>query len=109
MFEKAAVLSGDMPLAKASIGYAYAKSGKADEARKIISELAEASKLDEPPLTIAAIYASLGDKDTAFEWLEKAYAARGSRIIDINKDPMLDELRSDPRFQDFLRRLSLAP
>lgn len=109
MLQKAGVLSGDMPLAKASIGYAYAKSGNVDEARRIIAELSESSKLEEAPITMAAIYACLGDNDSAFEWLERAYAVRGSRIIDVKTDPMLDDLRSDPRFGDLLRRLSLTP
>ncbi len=58
------------------------------------------------PTRFSTIYASLGEKDQAFEWLEKAYQARDSSMFMV--DPQLDPLRDDPRFQDLLRRMNLA-
>jgi len=55
---------------------------------------------------IAEDYAQLGDRDAAFSWLEKAFAAR-SLLLTIKVDPELDNLRSDPRFADLLRRMGL--
>ena len=59
----------------------------------------------------ARIYAALGDKDKAFEWLEKSYEERsiGSAFASIKVDPIFDPLRSDPRFADLLRRMNLQP
>jgi tetratricopeptide (TPR) repeat protein len=61
------------------------------------------------PLDFALIYAQLSEKDQAFEWLEKAYEARNSRLISLNVRPAWDPLRNDPRFQDLLQRMNLEP
>jgi len=57
---------------------------------------------------IAAIYALLGEKDQAFDWLERGYQARNLGAW-LRVEPNLDSLRSDPRFQDLLRRMNLEP
>jgi len=59
-------------------------------------------------MDIAAVYTLLGEKDQAFKWLENAYRERTSRLPCIKIDPRFDPLRSDPRFQDLLRRMNLA-
>jgi hypothetical protein len=53
----------------------------------------------------AGNYAMLGEKDAAFAALEKEFARRG--VVDINIDPRFDNIRSDPRFADLLRRIGL--
>ena len=58
--------------------------------------------------TFAMVYAQLGEKDMAFEWLEKLYEERGP-LNYLNVDGELDPLRDDPRFTDLLRRMNLAP
>ena len=60
------------------------------------------------PYFMAPIYASLGEKDQAFEWLEKAYQDRHGWLITPQLDPTLEGLRSDPRFADLLKRIGLA-
>jgi hypothetical protein len=49
----------------------------------------------------------LRERDKAFEWLERAYAQRDSRLVLHQPDPLFDFLRSDPRFQNLLRRMGL--
>ena len=61
------------------------------------------------PTIIPRISVRLEDKERAFEWLEKAYADRGSELVDLGAEPGDDPLGSDPRFQDLLRRVGLPP
>ena len=56
---------------------------------------------------IAFTYASLGNRDRAFAWLDKAVAQRNWCIIYLKVDNVWDPLRSDPRFKDLLRRVGL--
>ena len=55
---------------------------------------------------IAIIYIGLGEKDKAFEWLEKTYEQREGWMTELKIEPMFDNLRSDPRFQDLLDRMN---
>ncbi len=59
------------------------------------------------PGQVAALYVFLGDKDQAFAWLEKAYAARSTYMVSFRSDPTFAPLRSDPRFADLWRRVGL--
>ena len=58
---------------------------------------------------IAKTYARLADKERALEWSEKAYADRDSDLGYLRVEAVYDPLRSDPRFQDLLRRLNFPP
>jgi DNA-binding winged helix-turn-helix (wHTH) protein/Tfp pilus assembly protein PilF len=60
------------------------------------------------PYPTAAIYAALGERDLAFEFLERAFAARDPMMVSINVDPAFDGLRPDPRFADLLRRVGIG-
>jgi hypothetical protein len=53
------------------------------------------------------LFAGMGDKDKALVWLEKAYAERADGLTWLNVEPMLDEVRSDPRFEDLIHRIGL--
>ena len=61
------------------------------------------------PHWIASIYAGLGEKDAAFEWLNKAAELRFGPLIYLKVNPIWDNLRSDPRFQVLLSRVGLVP
>jgi eukaryotic-like serine/threonine-protein kinase len=91
------------------LGYAYAVAGRRAEAQQVLDKLNELSKQKYvPAVSMARIYVGLGEKDKAFEWLEKAYldgSIGGGTGIAV--DPIFDPLRSDPRFMDILRRMNL--
>lgn len=107
-FEKYIELSGEKSM-KAWIGRVYAESGKKNQALKVLAEMMEMSKPGQPsPYAIAALYAALGEKERAFEWLEKVYEQRSYHVVFLNADPALDGLREDPRFTDLLRRIGLV-
>jgi TolB-like protein/Tfp pilus assembly protein PilF len=91
------------------LGRAYALAGRRDDALKEIEKLRELSKQRYvAPHSLALIYAGLGDKDHALEWLEKAYEDRSTRLVWIKVDPGLDDLRPEPRFAGLLRRMNLT-
>jgi TolB-like protein/DNA-binding winged helix-turn-helix (wHTH) protein len=60
------------------------------------------------PYIFAWAYVSIGDKNQAFAWLEKAYVQHSNSLTALKVDPAYDPLRSDPRFQDLLQRVGLA-
>jgi len=61
------------------------------------------------PFDIALVYVGLGDKAQALEWLQRAHEDHSFELTWIKVDPRLDSLRGEPRFQDLLRRMNLAP
>ena len=106
-FEKAQTLGSD-PRVLMLFACNYSRMGKRGEALKKIEELKKVSREKYvSPYYFALAFASLGDKDTAFEWLEKAFAAREGRMTLMKADPLLNDLRSDPRFTDLLKRVGL--
>jgi len=102
--QKAIRLSGDSPTCTANLARAYAKAGKRDEALRLLSDLKNGSNHAYSRATeTAMVYAALGDKDQAMRWLEKGYEERFNPGVLLR--PGFDPLRSDPRFQDLLRRI----
>jgi tetratricopeptide repeat protein len=91
------------------LAHAYAATGQKANAEKILRELLQESRTRYvSPYMIATICAGLGDKDRAFEFLEKAYQERSPDIPSfIKADLRIDTLRCDPRFQDLLRHVGL--
>jgi TolB-like protein/DNA-binding winged helix-turn-helix (wHTH) protein len=89
--------------------YVYGKAGQRDKALKALEEVKQLWKRGKmPPGALAFIYEGLGDKDQTFQWLEKAFEERDPNWFPMIKvSPMSDPLRSDPRFQDLIRRLGL--
>ena len=96
----------DIPWTRAMLGNAYAVAGDRAEALKIVAGLKEDSRrLVVAPYDVALVYAGLGEKDQALAWIEKAYQARSFFMPMLQVEPRFDGLRSDPRFQDLLRRM----
>jgi TolB-like protein/DNA-binding winged helix-turn-helix (wHTH) protein/Tfp pilus assembly protein PilF len=108
--EKAVALLPETPLYLGMLGNVYGLAGKKAQALKVLDQLKEQSKRKYvAPYDIALVYIGLGDKDQAFAWLEKAYQAHSNDMSNLKQDPMFDPLRSDPRFQDLLRRMNFPP
>jgi tetratricopeptide (TPR) repeat protein len=108
-FKRVQTISRDDLAAVTSLGHTYAMSGKKVQAQGVIDRLKELSEQQHvPPYDIALIYAGLGEKDQAFEWLQKACEERSSWMIWIKVDPRLDNLRTDPRFKDLTQRVGLT-
>jgi tetratricopeptide (TPR) repeat protein len=107
--QSAARLSGNCQLYLAQVGVAYASQGKKTEALQIAAQLQTASK-DRyvSPYGLAQIYAALKDKEQTFKWLQAAYDGRAVWMSYLAVDPLFDGYRSDPRFQDLLRRSRLV-
>jgi tetratricopeptide (TPR) repeat protein len=96
------------PLALGILGHAYGVAGQEGEARKVLDELnLNAKERYVPPYSYALIHTALGEKDLAFEWLEKAYEYRNEWLVWMKVDPELDNLRSDPRFTKLVKRIGL--
>jgi serine/threonine-protein kinase len=107
-YQKARQLNDD-PWVLALLAHASAVSGKRDEALKILDQLKLTSKQRFVwAYGFAIVYAGLGDKNQAFQWLEKSYQDREARITRLKVDPLFDGLHSDPRFADLVRRVGLS-
>jgi Flp pilus assembly protein TadD len=107
-FERASELSEGHPGPVAGLGQAHALLGDAAGARRFLQALGELStRRYVAPYFMACIHIALGEKDRAFDWLEKSYAERSSWMALLKVDPAVDGLRSDPRFHDLVRRVGL--
>ncbi|MBA4123811.1 MAG: winged helix-turn-helix domain-containing protein [Acidobacteria bacterium] len=88
-------------------GYALAKSGKRDEARVVLNELLKLSTgRFVSPSHIALVYNGLGEQDETFAWLERGFQQRDPKMTFLKVDPKWNNLRSEPRFIDLMRRMN---
>jgi Flp pilus assembly protein TadD len=110
-FRQAISLSPGDPWPLTELGNAYAVAGKRSEALKVLAQLKQRLSRGTyvSPYDIAVLCAGLGEKAQAFEWLENARSKRAEGSYWVRVDPRLDPLRSDPRFQDLLRRMNFPP
>jgi DNA-binding winged helix-turn-helix (wHTH) protein/TolB-like protein/Tfp pilus assembly protein PilF len=92
----------------AELAWVYALSGQKDKAREILKVIETNSQNKRTSLaTIAGVYAALGDKGKAFDWLDKAYETRDGFLVSIKVDPIFDSLRDESRYQELLRQMNL--
>ena len=100
--QKAVELSKGSPTCIANLARAYAASGKTSEAAKLLDDLKKSSNRNYSDASeIAVIYAVLGNRDQAMNWLEKRFEERFNPGV--LSRPGFDPLRSDPRFKDLVR------
>jgi TolB-like protein/DNA-binding winged helix-turn-helix (wHTH) protein len=111
--ERALTLYGYSETA-ASIQRAFAAYGYEEALRQFAKDLERlhVTKQMFAPVNLADVYATLGNKDRTFYWLEQAYSHRdrialGEPLDYVLVDPMLDSLRTDPRYKDLIRRMGL--
>jgi eukaryotic-like serine/threonine-protein kinase len=105
--EKAVELSHRASVKLADLGYGYGVTGKRTEAIAILKELEEKYAKKEANIqNIVAVYAGLGEKDKAFEWLERAFQTKGD-LTYLKWAIPFESLRDDPRYKDLLKRMGL--
>jgi eukaryotic-like serine/threonine-protein kinase len=106
---KALDLSGASPVISGHVGYTYAASGDAVAARKVLDGLNQLSKRRYvSSVGVALIHTGLGDKDRAFEALQRAYDEHDFSLVFLKVAPWFQSLRTDNRFRDLLSRMSLS-
>ena len=106
--EKGVKLSGSSPLMSAALAQTFATAGKKKKAVQILDDLTKLTKQKYvAPYFFAGIHIGLGENDRAIEYLEKSYEEHSHWLIYLHIDPSMDALRSNPRFQDLLRRVGL--
>jgi tetratricopeptide (TPR) repeat protein len=104
---RATELSGAQTVSLTLEGYALAKSGKRDEARAILDKMLTLAKSKDrfmPPYHIAILYHGLGDDSEAFAWLERGLEQRDPKMAFLPVELKWNDLRSNPRFQEIVKR-----
>jgi len=106
--EKGVELSNGSPLIRGALAHTLAAAGKKTEARRILEDMTELAKQKYvAPYFFAGIHVGLGENESAIEYLERCYAEHSHWLIYIDKDPSLDGLREDSRFQDIAQRVAI--
>ena len=109
-FHRAQQLRGEYSSYAVEVARVYAIAGRKTMAWKTLHPLLADCKWGlVAPYDFAVTYAALGNKDEAFHWLWRSVDDRSCTLTEINTDRALDALRSDPRFQDLLRRMDFPP
>jgi serine/threonine-protein kinase len=107
-FREALALSEESAYASAGLGVALARSGRVGEARAILAQLERrARERYVSPVPFVILHLGLADTEAAFAAIERAHAERRGWMAYLRVDPMLDPLRGDPRFAEWLRRMRL--
>lgn len=110
-FEKVRQIVGpDHPYGLGVLGYAYAKAGKKDHATKILDQLLAFSRRGFVASSEAAmVYTGLGEKDKAFEWLDRALQEHDQPLGFIKTANIWESLRTDPRYAALVKKMGLNP
>lgn len=109
LLQRIVAVAPNEPVALAMAGHEYAVSGRRSDALRMLSQLQQiAGQRYVPPLYFALIYIGLGDRDKAFDSLNRAYQERSEYLVYLPTEPLADPLRSDPRFPALLKRLGLT-
>jgi len=106
-FERAVAISADA-ISLGYLGHAYARAGRTEAALSVRDELL--ARLERGYVTIkpfVCLYAGLGDRDRAFEWIEKAFEEHDPLLFWLRSVPYFEPLRADPRFEEMAGRIGL--
>ncbi len=107
LLRRAREIYPETPAIVGELALCHAATGDTAAARAALAELEawnEREYVD--PVILARVHTGLGETEQAFDWLERAVAVRAFGLLDL-RDPRFDPIRSDPRFQDLLRRMGL--
>jgi TolB-like protein/Tfp pilus assembly protein PilF len=108
-FEATGPLRGWVPTV-AGVGYVYAVQGRRPEARAVLAQMDSLARNEYvTAYAYALVHTALGQRDSAFAWLERAIEERTHWLVWLNRDTRWIPLRNDPRFSDLGRRIGLAP
>jgi TolB-like protein/Tfp pilus assembly protein PilF len=109
-FHKADQLSNSHPAAMAGLGQAHGLAGRKADGRQYLERLRAVSKTRYvSQYFMACVWIGLGEKAQAFDCLEKAFQERSGWMAHLKVDPIVDGLRSDPRFKNLIQRVGLPP
>jgi len=106
--EQARNASPSLPMAHALLAHAYATAGRRAEAQtesRVLSTMSASRYV--PASYFAVMSIALGDKDRAFAYLDKSFQDRSEQMLYLRVEPLVDPLRSDPRFNKLLARVGL--
>ena len=96
------------PHVRAATARALVALGRREEARRVLRELEqEAARRYVRPEAIAEVYVALGEPDAAFRWLETAYQARSTGVLQLKVEQYWDPIRSDPRFAALVKKVGI--
>ena len=105
-YEHLVQLSEQLPVYLGLLGRAYVRAGRRPHGEAILDELRNRSDREYvPPISMALVAMALGDADRAFAWLDQEQRDRGVFMWWLRSNPWFDDFRSDPRFDDLLRRI----
>jgi tetratricopeptide (TPR) repeat protein len=94
---------------EALFGFALAKAGRRNEAQDVLAGLLEKSRRAYvSPFVIGFLHTAFDDIDSCFDWLERAYQEHDGWLYSIRVEPMLDDIRSDPRYSALLEKIGLS-
>lgn len=97
---------GDWPVALAAMGHVLGMSGRGSEARQVLEHLGQLSRRQYvTEYGVALVHAGLGDREAAFDWLDRATAARSHWLVWLKLDPRWNNLRDDRRFAALIDRI----
>ena len=106
--QEALAVGGRAAIVRLHAAATYAKAGKTEEARRILEDAETHWKPDgTSSCWIASVYACLGEKDAAFDWLERAFNERASFMVFLKTHPLFVDLHGDPRFDDLVKRIGI--
>jgi TolB-like protein/DNA-binding winged helix-turn-helix (wHTH) protein/Flp pilus assembly protein TadD len=98
----------DLPMVHALLAHAYALAGRRADAQSELNVLiAIGQRRYVPPPYLAIVYLALGDKNKAFDYLNKSYQDRSEQMLYLGVEPIVDPLRGDPRFDFLLTQVGL--
>jgi TolB-like protein/Tfp pilus assembly protein PilF len=108
--EEAVKLSHETTVSLATLAQAFAAAGRIADAKKLLDKLlTRGTEQYVPSYWIALVYTSMGNKDEAMKYLERAFLERSSWLVWANVEPRFDSLRSDARFASLLARIGFKP